>query len=248
MDLTESRPLDVYIHRSEDDSLGLYCCSRHRLLALVMWQACARNELHTVRCVIRPKDDQSYWSWQWSNHFDGSDGFMVQPVTPTMASSVGRGGPGSSAPSSPRQATSRKATMGRQSASETARSNGEAPSAPSAALPLEDSTGSGAGYPKPSRGSGRTGDAAGRGRGRGSGTSVSAVGTPVSAGGARRSAGGRAGRGAGRQAAAAPEPAGTSAKAATSPIDETAKAVPGATGASVAANQVPTVTMQLIEA
>merc|ERR1711920_1041574 len=65
MELTETKPLDVYVHHCTDDTWGLYCSSHHRLLALLMRQACARDELLTVRCVLRPKDD-GYWGWQWS--------------------------------------------------------------------------------------------------------------------------------------------------------------------------------------
>jgi len=80
MELTEKKPLDVYVHCGEDDAWGLYCCSRHRMLALLMRQACARGDLLTVRCVLRPKDDQSFWGWHWSTYYDGGDGLTVSPV------------------------------------------------------------------------------------------------------------------------------------------------------------------------
>lgn len=118
-DITDTRPLDVYVHRGEDGAWGLYCCSRHRLLALLMRQACARNELLRVKCILRPKDDQSYWGWQWSNFYDGGDGLQVQPHGgPGPRFSIGNGsqtssrmslpagslcgGGGRSAPSTPR--------------------------------------------------------------------------------------------------------------------------------------------------
>lgn len=85
MELTESKPLDVYVHQGEDEKWGLYCCSRHRLLALLMLQACARAELITARCVIRSKEDSGYWAWHWANFFDGEDGLNI------LASPVRRG-------------------------------------------------------------------------------------------------------------------------------------------------------------
>eukprot|EP00928_Gymnodinium_smaydae_P013301 TRINITY_DN14864_c0_g1_i3.p1 TRINITY_DN14864_c0_g1~~TRINITY_DN14864_c0_g1_i3.p1 ORF type:complete len:685 (+),score=74.96 TRINITY_DN14864_c0_g1_i3:62-2116(+) len=85
MELTERKPLDVYVHRGDDDAWGLYCVSRHRMLALLMRQACVRSELMWVRCVIRPKNDQSFWGWQWTNFYDGGDGLFV-----TMAGNSGR--------------------------------------------------------------------------------------------------------------------------------------------------------------
>eukprot|EP00747_Dinoflagellata_sp_TGD_P092287 gnl/TRDRNA2_/TRDRNA2_165361_c0_seq1.p1 gnl/TRDRNA2_/TRDRNA2_165361_c0~~gnl/TRDRNA2_/TRDRNA2_165361_c0_seq1.p1 ORF type:complete len:919 (+),score=167.55 gnl/TRDRNA2_/TRDRNA2_165361_c0_seq1:50-2806(+) len=92
MELTDKKPLDVYVHRTEEGSWGLYCCSRHRLLALLMRQACSRNELFTVRCIIRPTDDASYWGWQWSNFYDGGNGLTVH---------VNQTGTGRSVPCSP---------------------------------------------------------------------------------------------------------------------------------------------------
>lgn len=83
MELTEKKPLDVYIHQGSDGHWGVYCCSRHRMLALLMRQACVRNEVLTVKCTLRPKDDQSFWSWQWSNFYDGGDGFSVHPFSST---------------------------------------------------------------------------------------------------------------------------------------------------------------------
>ena len=34
----------------------------------VCHQACSRNDLHTVKCTLRPKDDQSYWGWCAETH------------------------------------------------------------------------------------------------------------------------------------------------------------------------------------
>jgi len=100
MELTETTPLDVYVHRrNEEEGYGLYCCSRHRLLALLMRQAAARNELHTVRCILRPKEDQSFWAWQWAGQYDGSDGLNVQPTTvgfQPLQNGSGAGSPNSS--------------------------------------------------------------------------------------------------------------------------------------------------------
>lgn len=79
MQLTEGRPLDVYVHQAEDNTWGLFCSSRHRHLAFLMRQACLRNELLTVRCVLRPKEDLSFWGWQWYNFYDGADGRTVEP-------------------------------------------------------------------------------------------------------------------------------------------------------------------------
>jgi len=96
MELTESKPLDVYVHRGEDDAWGLYCCSRHRLLALLMRQACARNEFITVRCILRSKDDCGYWGWHWNSFYDGSDGLNVHPSPSTarLPASAGTFGSG----------------------------------------------------------------------------------------------------------------------------------------------------------
>lgn len=79
-ELTDSRPLDVYVHQGDDGGWGLYCCSRHRLVALLMYQACNRSEIFTVKCIVRPKDEANYWGWQWSNFYDGGDGLNMQPV------------------------------------------------------------------------------------------------------------------------------------------------------------------------
>lgn len=132
-DITDARPLDVYVHQGEDGAWGLYCCSRHRLLALLMRQACARNEFFRVKCTLRPKDDQGYWSWQWSNFYDGGDGLRVQPhggsgprgsVNGSQTSSrmslmagSGFGGGGiRSSPSTPRAGGPRTASIGRSGA------------------------------------------------------------------------------------------------------------------------------------
>jgi len=85
MELTESKPLDVYIHKGEDDAFGLYCCSRHRLLALLMFQATCRNECLMVRCIVRSKDDCGYWGWHWNSFYDGGDGLTVN-VSPKRSS------------------------------------------------------------------------------------------------------------------------------------------------------------------
>lgn len=77
MELTNKTPLDVYVHQADDEAWGLYCCSHSRMLALLMRQACARSELLTVKCVIRPKDDQSFWGWQWATHYDGGNGLYA---------------------------------------------------------------------------------------------------------------------------------------------------------------------------
>jgi len=77
LDLTETKPLDVYVHEGEDGVWGLYCCSRHRLLAMLMRQACARNEHIVVKCIIRPKDGLGYWGWHWNNFYDGGDGLNM---------------------------------------------------------------------------------------------------------------------------------------------------------------------------
>jgi len=77
LELTDRKPLSVYVHQGEDDAWGLYCSSRQTVLALLMRQACVRNELLSVKCIIRPKDDRSYWGWQWSTFHDGGDGLSV---------------------------------------------------------------------------------------------------------------------------------------------------------------------------
>lgn len=83
LELTDKKPLDVYIHQGPDGVWGVYCCSRHRMLALLMRQACVRSEVLTVKCTLRPKDDQSFWGWQWSNCYDGGDGLCIQPFAST---------------------------------------------------------------------------------------------------------------------------------------------------------------------
>merc|ERR1712232_798166 len=109
MELTEKNPLDVYVHRGEDDAWGLYCVSKCRMLALVMRQACARNEHHAVKCVLRPKDDQSFWGWQWNHFYDGGDGLCVSTAQVAAGSgevcalgSMRKGENTASSPSSPR--------------------------------------------------------------------------------------------------------------------------------------------------
>lgn len=92
MELTETKPLDIYIHRADTQTFGVYCCSRHRLLALLMYQACCRNECLMVRCIVRPKDDCGYWGWHWNNFYDGGEGLNVH-LSPRRAVS----GSGSSA-------------------------------------------------------------------------------------------------------------------------------------------------------
>lgn len=85
LELTE-KPLDVYVHCGDDGVWGLYSCNRHRMLAVMMRQACSRNELLTVRCVLRPKDDQSFWAWQWNNFYDGGNGLTVNTTSCRMGS------------------------------------------------------------------------------------------------------------------------------------------------------------------
>lgn len=132
-EITDTQPLDVYVHQGEDGAWGLYCCSRHRLLALLMRQACARNELLRVKCTLRPKDDQGYWSWQWSNFYDGGDGLQLQPNSGSgprgsifngsqassrmsLVAGSGFGGGGRSSPSTPRASGLRVSTsVGRSS-------------------------------------------------------------------------------------------------------------------------------------
>jgi len=119
MELTDKKPLDVYVHRGDDDAWGLYCCSRHRMMALLMRQACSRNELLTVRCLVRPKDDSSFWSWQWNTFYDGSDGLTTHTSCRSGGSTMGvqdrmdSHSPTSSRLSSPHASTRRSASNGR---------------------------------------------------------------------------------------------------------------------------------------
>lgn len=136
-EMTESRPLDCYVHQSEDGAWGLYCASRQRLLALLMKQACTRNELLMVRCVIRSKEDPTYFSWQWANFYDGTDGLAIEPAQGAMLAigscnlGMGSFGPpptsslqgllrsGSCSPKSPRLSPSSSTTRGIGSSSST---------------------------------------------------------------------------------------------------------------------------------
>eukprot|EP00929_Paragymnodinium_shiwhaense_P036823 TRINITY_DN19698_c0_g1_i1.p1 TRINITY_DN19698_c0_g1~~TRINITY_DN19698_c0_g1_i1.p1 ORF type:complete len:258 (-),score=40.01 TRINITY_DN19698_c0_g1_i1:157-930(-) len=40
-----------------------------------------------VKCVLRPKGDKSFWSWQWASLHDGGDGLTV-PTTATPRASI----------------------------------------------------------------------------------------------------------------------------------------------------------------
>eukprot|EP00434_Breviolum_minutum_P007446 symbB.v1.2.006568.t1/scaffold392.1/size213825/4 len=100
LDLTEASPLDVFVHRLEDGTWGLFCSSHQRLLAFIMRQACNRNELMRVRCVIRSKEDLGYWSWpgafvrplgwHWNCFYDGTDGRTMSPKAQTSPQSSPR--------------------------------------------------------------------------------------------------------------------------------------------------------------
>lgn len=81
LELTEATPLDVFIHQTDDGTWGLFCSSRQRLQAFLMRQACCRNELLQVNCILRSKDDLSYWSWHWNSFYDGWDGRLASPRT-----------------------------------------------------------------------------------------------------------------------------------------------------------------------
>lgn len=102
-ELTEASPLDVFVHRLEDGTWGLFCSSHQRLLAFMMRQACNRNELMRVRCVLRSKEDLGYWSWHWNCFYDGSDGRTMSPKVTSPQSSPSRRKMGFSS-SSPRLA------------------------------------------------------------------------------------------------------------------------------------------------
>lgn len=90
LELTDKTPLDVYVHRGDDDAWGLYCCSRHRMMALLMRQACCRSEMLQVKCVLRPKDDTSFWAWQWGAFYDGTDGLTANTSNSRYGSFAGR--------------------------------------------------------------------------------------------------------------------------------------------------------------
>lgn len=79
MELTESKPIDVFVHKDDKDGWGLYSCDRVRLVALLMLQVCKRKTPFTVRCVIRPKTD-GYWGWQWSRLYHAEEA----PISPSM--------------------------------------------------------------------------------------------------------------------------------------------------------------------
>ncbi|CAJ1341168.1 unnamed protein product [Effrenium voratum] len=81
-ELTEPSPLDVFVHKLEDGSWGLFCGSHQRLVAFLMHQACNRGEMMQVRCCLRSKEELSYWGWHWNSFYAGSNGLHASPKSP----------------------------------------------------------------------------------------------------------------------------------------------------------------------
>lgn len=78
MELTPEDPLNVYVHWGPDGAYGLYSRQNRRPMALLMFQACRRDELHRVRCIVRSAED-AHWGYQWRKGYDGTAGLSIWP-------------------------------------------------------------------------------------------------------------------------------------------------------------------------
>eukprot|EP00435_Cladocopium_sp_Y103_P045811 s253_g13.t1 len=73
LELTETDPLPVFLHRGPDQHLGLYSRRNRRLTTLLMYQALRREELVKVHVLVRSPDDPR-WKKDWQKSYDGSTG------------------------------------------------------------------------------------------------------------------------------------------------------------------------------
>ncbi|CAK0834428.1 unnamed protein product [Prorocentrum cordatum] len=90
MELTEEDPLDVFVHKGPDGKIGLYSRQNRRLTALLLFQACRRDETHRARCIVRSSTD-AYWSGQWRNGYDHGTGLSIRPRQARAARAHHRG-------------------------------------------------------------------------------------------------------------------------------------------------------------
>lgn len=62
-ELTQNDILIVYVHCGPNGMRGLYSRQNRRLMALLMLQACRRDELHLASCIVRSYKD-AHWGCQ----------------------------------------------------------------------------------------------------------------------------------------------------------------------------------------
>ena len=77
-DLTDEDPLNVYVHIGLDGCSGLYSRQNRRLVALLMFQVCRREEALYARCIVRSTQDR-HWRQQWNRGDDNTTGFSITP-------------------------------------------------------------------------------------------------------------------------------------------------------------------------
>ena len=61
-------------------------------MALLMFQACRRDELHQVRCIVRSYED-GYWGHQWREGYDGIAAILLlyrRNISPFIHACEGR--------------------------------------------------------------------------------------------------------------------------------------------------------------
>lgn len=77
-EMTSEDPLNVFVHTGPDHVQGLYSRQNRRLAALLMLQACRRDQAVHARCLVRSVQ-QRHWGAQFSKAYDGGTGLSIQP-------------------------------------------------------------------------------------------------------------------------------------------------------------------------